>query len=191
MLMRNELLKRHAESVIFEVPNTFIHYINSIDKENGIIIEQWYWVLVIEESHEEYHSVSLVQLSCNIAMLIKIFLQRLGEVIIGKAKKEFVAKHGMIIAIHKVLLCHLVEDSTHAPLGGFESGNNAIQLSGERVIAFPVFLALISQIVLHLDLQRTRYESESQAYHRDKAHIPLARLHESLPHTSAESSSQG
>ena len=150
MLMRNELLKRHAESIAFEILYAFIHYVNSVNEEYSIIIEQWYWVLVIEKSHEEHHSVSLVQLSCNIAMLIKIFLQRLGEVIIGKAKKEFVAKHGMIVTIHKVLLCHFVEDSTHAPLGSFESGNNAIQLSGERVIAFPVFLALISQIVLYL-----------------------------------------
>ena len=58
--MRYELLKRFAESVIFEVPNTFVHYINSIDEENGIVIEQRYRILVIEESHEEYHTVGLI-----------------------------------------------------------------------------------------------------------------------------------
>ena len=150
MLMRNELLKRHAESIAFEILYAFIHYVNTINEEYGIIIEQWYWVLVIEKSHEEHHTVCLIQLSSNILMSIEIGFKGVRKVIIGKAKKEFVAKHGMIVAVHKVLLCHFVEDSTHAPLGCFESGDNTIQLSGEEIISLPVFFALISQIVLNL-----------------------------------------
>ena len=72
MLMRNELLKRHAESIAFEILYAFIHYVNSVNEEYSIIIEQWYWGVMIEKSHEEHHSVSLVQLSCNILMSIEI-----------------------------------------------------------------------------------------------------------------------
>ena len=149
-LLCNEFIERLAECLAFKFLNSLIHYTNSVDEENGIVIIQWYRIFVIEKSHEEHHTVGLVQLSCNILMGIEICFQFIRKVIVGKAKKEFIAKHGMIVAIHKVLLCHLVEDSTHAPLGCFESGNNAIQLTGERVTALPVFLAFISQVMLNL-----------------------------------------
>ena len=48
MLVRNELLKRFAESIAFEVLNALVHYINSINKEHSIIIEQWDWGVMIQ-----------------------------------------------------------------------------------------------------------------------------------------------
>ena len=35
--MRNELLKRHAESIAFEILNTLVHYVNSVNEEYSIV----------------------------------------------------------------------------------------------------------------------------------------------------------
>ena len=48
MLMRNELLKGLAESVAFEILYAFVHYVNSVNEEHGIIIEQWDRGVVIQ-----------------------------------------------------------------------------------------------------------------------------------------------
>ena len=60
MLISNEAIKCLTESLAFEFFNSLIHYINSIDEEYHIIIKQRDRTIMIEKSHEEHQTVSLV-----------------------------------------------------------------------------------------------------------------------------------
>ena len=133
----------------FEGGERFVADVDAVDEEEDVVVGEGDGFLVHHQREEDNEAVTVDKCLDRRGMTLEIIIDNGGEIRGFQSDAHLVAQHCAIVALSHIGARHLVEEGAKCPLGCLESGENAVERAAMLLISVPVFLALVSEVVLH------------------------------------------